>query len=63
MKIKEGNRTKRYENLLNLFDHDVTDKFETITAKQLKDNRKIMKYLFMLLENENKQIYTRWNIA
>ena len=63
MKIKEGNRTKRYENLLNLFDHDVTDKFESFTAKRLKDNRKIMKYIFMLLENENKQIYTRWNIA
>ena len=63
MKIKEGNRTERYENLLNLFDHNVTDKFESITDKQLKDNRKIMKYLFMLLENKSKQIYTRWNIA
>ena len=46
MKIKEGNRTKRYENLLNLFDHNVTDKFESITDKKLKDNKKIMKYLF-----------------
>ena len=63
MKIKEGNRTKRYENLLNLFDCDVTDQFKSTIDKRLKNNRKIMKYLFMLLENKSKQIYTRWNIA
>ena len=63
MKIKEGNRTRRYENLFNLFDFDITDQFDSIIDEKFKDSKKIFENLFMILENKSKQIYTRWNIA
>ena len=63
MKIKEGNRTKRYENLLNLFDYDITDQFVSNIDKKFKDKGKIKKYLLMLLQNNSKQMYTRWNVT
>ena len=63
MKVKEGNPKKRYESLFNLFDSDFTDQFESIINRQLKNEEQVMKYLFMLIQNKSKQMYTRWNIA
>ena len=62
MTIKEGNRTKRYENLFSIFDCKNCDLFGSIIEENLRDEEKALNYLLSLIQNKSKQMYTRWNI-
>lgn len=60
MNIKIGNETKRYENLMNVFDKELSNPIEALS--KFDEKRVIIKnYFHKLIKNECQQMYTKWN--